>query len=67
MLKTIYTIFVYRCKKVRCKDDILILHHRAVTALSINPIMPHELAIGSSDSTVRTFDRRMLGTIATGI
>lgn len=55
-----------RCKKVRCKDDILILHHRAVTALSINPIMPHELAIGSSDSTVRTFDRRMLGTIATG-
>lgn len=55
-----------RCKKARCKEDILILHHRAVTALSINPMMSHELAIGSSDSTVRTFDRRMLGTTSTG-
>lgn len=56
----------FRCKKARCKEDVLISHHRAITALSINPIMPHELAIGSSDSTVRTFDRRMLGTAATG-
>lgn len=28
--------------------------------------MPHQIAIGCSDSTVRTFDRRMLGTQATG-
>lgn len=49
-----------RCKKLRCKEDILISHHRAVSALCINPLRTHELAIGSSDSTVRIFDRRML-------
>lgn len=35
--------------------------HNAVTALSVNPVAPYQLAIGCSDSTVRIFDRRMLG------
>ncbi|XP_015119390.1 DDB1- and CUL4-associated factor 6 [Diachasma alloeum] len=48
------------CNTPRCKDDILISCQRAVTALSVNPTMPHHLAIGCSDSTVRIYDRRML-------
>ncbi|KAF5278530.1 hypothetical protein FQR65_LT15656 [Abscondita terminalis] len=51
-----------KCKKVRCLDDIIIANSRAVTALVINPLMPHHLAIGSSDSAVRIFDRRFLAT-----
>ena len=33
---------------------------QAVTAMSINPMLPYHLAVGSSDSSVRIFDRRML-------
>ena len=39
---------------------------RAVTAMSVNATAPVQLAIGCSDSTVRLFDRRMLGTKNTG-
>uniref|UniRef100_A0A1Y1LGV7 Uncharacterized protein n=2 Tax=Photinus pyralis TaxID=7054 RepID=A0A1Y1LGV7_PHOPY len=53
-----------KCKKVRCCDDIIIVNSRAVTALVINPLAPHHLAIGSSDSAVRIFDRRFLATPA---
>lgn len=45
----------------------MITCQRAVTALSVNPVAPYQLAIGCSDSTVRMFDRRMLGTKASGI
>lgn len=55
-----------KCHKPRCKEDVLISCQRAVTALSVNPVMLHQIAIGCSDSTVRTFDRRMLSTHATG-
>ena len=48
-------------------QDIMITCQRAVTALSVNPVAPYQLAIGCSDSTVRMFDRRMLGTKASGI
>ena len=47
-------------------QDILISCQKAVTAISVNPTVPHEVAIGCSDSTVRIYDRRMLGTPATG-
>lgn len=33
---------------------------RAVTALTVNNVLPYQLAIGCSDSTVRLYDRRML-------
>ena len=33
---------------------------QAVTAMSFNPLLPYYLAVGSSDSAVRIFDRRML-------
>ncbi|XP_011644196.1 DDB1- and CUL4-associated factor 6-like [Pogonomyrmex barbatus] len=55
-----------KCSATRCKEDVLIPCQRAVTALSVNPVLPHQIAIGCSDSTVRTFDRRILGTPATG-
>ncbi|XP_071440357.1 DDB1- and CUL4-associated factor 6-like isoform X2 [Hetaerina americana] len=55
-----------RCSKPNCKEDVMISCKRAVTALSVNPVAPYQLAIGCSDSTVRMFDRRMLGTRASG-
>ncbi|XP_066594229.1 DDB1- and CUL4-associated factor 6-like isoform X2 [Prorops nasuta] len=55
-----------KCNATRCKEDVLICCQKAVTALSVNPVSPHQIAIGCSDSTVRTFDRRTLGTPATG-
>ncbi|XP_046393226.1 DDB1- and CUL4-associated factor 6-like isoform X2 [Ischnura elegans] len=55
-----------RCNKPNCKEDVMISCKRAVTALSVNPVAPYQLAIGCSDSTVRIFDRRMLGTRASG-
>uniref|UniRef100_A0A1A8K519 Ddb1 and cul4 associated factor 6 n=1 Tax=Nothobranchius kuhntae TaxID=321403 RepID=A0A1A8K519_NOTKU len=54
------------CTKVDCKDDILINCTRAATSISISPLVPYYLAVGCSDSSVRIYDRRMLGTRATG-
>ncbi|XP_075215504.1 DDB1- and CUL4-associated factor 6-like isoform X2 [Lycorma delicatula] len=54
------------CNKSDCQEDVLISCQRAVTALTINNMVPHQLAIGCSDSTVRLFDRRMLGTKSSG-
>ncbi|KAI5739568.1 hypothetical protein M8J77_020819 [Diaphorina citri] len=55
-----------KCHKMLCEDDILIQCQRAVTAISINEMAPYQMAIGTSDSTVRIFDRRMLGTVSAG-
>ena len=51
-----------RCSRPNCKADILIKagDAAAVTAMSLNPLMPFCLAVGSSDSCVRLFDRRMM-------
>ncbi|XP_039300996.1 DDB1- and CUL4-associated factor 6-like [Nilaparvata lugens] len=54
------------CYRMDCTEDVLISCQRAVTALTVNGTAPHELAIGSSDSTVRIFDRRNLGTKSSG-
>uniref|UniRef100_A0A8C9TZU7 Ddb1 and cul4 associated factor 6 n=1 Tax=Scleropages formosus TaxID=113540 RepID=A0A8C9TZU7_SCLFO len=54
------------CTKEDCKDDILINCRRAATSISICPLIPYYLAVGCSDSSVRIYDRRMLGTRATG-
>lgn len=48
------------CSKQRCKEDILVSCQRAVTALAVNPVALHQLAIGCADSTVRIYDRRFL-------
>ncbi|XP_076871390.1 DDB1- and CUL4-associated factor 6-like isoform X2 [Brachyhypopomus gauderio] len=54
------------CNKSRCKEDVLINCHRAVSSMAISPVEPYCLALGCSDSSVRIYDRRMLGTITTG-
>ncbi|XP_068822755.1 DDB1- and CUL4-associated factor 6 isoform X2 [Capricornis sumatraensis] len=54
------------CMKEDCKDDILINCRRAATSVAICPPIPYYLAVGCSDSSVRIYDRRMLGTRATG-
>ncbi|XP_036891165.1 DDB1- and CUL4-associated factor 6 isoform X2 [Sturnira hondurensis] len=54
------------CVKEDCKDDILINCRRAATSVAICPSAPYHLAVGCSDSSVRIYDRRMLGTRATG-
>ncbi|XP_053979426.1 DDB1- and CUL4-associated factor 6-like isoform X2 [Hylaeus volcanicus] len=55
-----------KCNALNCRKDVLISCKRAITALSVNLASPYQLAIGCSDSTVRIFDRRMLGTPADG-
>jgi len=54
------------CFKDNCKEDILIGCHKAVTSISVNPMFSYQLAVGCSDSNVRIFDRRLLGTRSTG-
>ncbi|KAL1769619.1 DDB1-and CUL4-associated factor 6 isoform X6 [Sigmodon hispidus] len=54
------------CTKEDCKDDILINCRRAATSVAICPPVPYYLSVGCSDSSVRIYDRRMLGTRATG-
>lgn len=54
------------CTKEDCKDDILINCRRAATSVAICPPIPYYLAVGCSDSSVRIYDRRVLGTRATG-
>ncbi|XP_033336799.1 DDB1- and CUL4-associated factor 6 [Megalopta genalis] len=56
-----------KCNTQKCKEDVLISCERAITTLSINLTMPHQVAIGCSDGTVRIYDRRTLGTPATGL
>ncbi|CAI9729365.1 DDB1CUL46-likeassociated and CUL4-associated factor 6-like [Octopus vulgaris] len=55
-----------KCHKDDCRDDVMLFCQRAVTSMAINPMVPYELGIALSDSTVLMFDRRMLGTRATG-
>lgn len=54
------------CSADDCSEDVLINCHRAITSIAVNPLTPYHLAVGCSDSAVRVFDRRMLGTRATG-
>jgi len=54
------------CFKDNCKEDILIGCHKAVTSISVNPMFSYQIAVGCSDSNVRIFDRRLLGTRSTG-
>ncbi|XP_073978943.1 DDB1- and CUL4-associated factor 6-like isoform X2 [Rhodnius prolixus] len=49
-----------KCTQMRCAEDVMISCQRAVTALTVNNVLPYQLAIGCSDSTVRLYDRRML-------
>ncbi|CAL8400621.1 unnamed protein product [Boreogadus saida] len=54
------------CNLNNCKQDVLIDCRRAVTSMAVSPSEPFFLAAGCSDGSVRIYDRRMLGTPATG-
>ncbi|XP_055524340.1 DDB1- and CUL4-associated factor 6-like [Wyeomyia smithii] len=49
-----------RCLRTCCKDNILILNPSGVTTMTLSPITMNYIAVGSSDSHVRIFDRRFL-------
>ena len=56
-------LFIESCSRREgsdCFEDVMIRCAQAVTAMSFNPMLPYHLAVGSSDSSVRIFDRRML-------
>lgn len=56
----IYIIdFIYFCYSFKWKD-VLIDCGKPVNAIAINSIRPHQLAIATSDSTVRIIDRRSM-------
>uniref|UniRef100_A0A6A7G5M4 DDB1-and CUL4-associated factor 6-like n=1 Tax=Hirondellea gigas TaxID=1518452 RepID=A0A6A7G5M4_9CRUS len=48
------------CFKDKCMQNVLLDFGRAVTALSVNPLKPHEIAVGTQDSLIRVYDRRRL-------
>ncbi|KAK3782716.1 hypothetical protein RRG08_037716 [Elysia crispata] len=50
------------CSKFSCEEDVLILLRNAVTSMAVDPVIPYQLAISSSDGVVRLYDRRMLKT-----
>ena len=41
-------------------QNILLEAGRAVTALVVNPLKPHEISVGTQDSIIRVYDRRKL-------
>lgn len=55
------------CQKTCCKDNILIFSPSAVTSMSLSPITNNYIAVGSSDSQIRIYDRRFLNLIDFGI
>lgn len=54
------------CSSSNCQEDVLLNCSYAVTALAVNNLAPYYLGVGCADSTVRLYDRRMLGTAALG-
>ncbi|XP_064121511.1 LOW QUALITY PROTEIN: DDB1- and CUL4-associated factor 6-like [Macrobrachium nipponense] len=54
-----------QCTIRNCQEDVLLNMGRAVTAVAVNPITPYHLAVATQDSTIRIYDRRILGTKAT--
>ena len=55
-----------RCQKTNCKDNILIMNPTAVTAMCLSPVASNQIAVGSSDSQIRIYDRRFLSCIDFG-
>ncbi|KAK7086911.1 DDB1- and CUL4-associated factor 6 [Halocaridina rubra] len=53
-----------QCSARNCQEDVLLNMGRPVTAVAVNPITSYHLAVATQDSTVRIYDRRILGTKA---
>jgi hypothetical protein len=41
---------------------VLIQCQRGISSVSLNPVLPAQLAVGCADASVRIYDRRMLST-----
>ncbi|GAB6029328.1 hypothetical protein CHUAL_005095 [Chamberlinius hualienensis] len=54
------------CALENCKEDVLIDCRRSVTAMAVNPVQTYQLAVACGDGYIRIYDRRVLGTPATG-
>lgn len=54
---------ISRCHKTCCKDNILVLSPSAVTSMCLSPISHNYIAVGSSDSIIRIYDRRYLSLV----
>lgn len=54
---------ISRCHKTCCKDNILILSPSAVTSMCLSPVSNNYIAVGSSDSIIRIYDRRYLALV----
>ncbi|XP_057374937.1 DDB1- and CUL4-associated factor 6-like isoform X2 [Daphnia carinata] len=50
------------CTTTRCKENILFICQSPLSSAAINPVLPHEFVIGTSDSQVYVMDRRKLST-----
>lgn len=52
--------FYLRVKRTTdiCFQNVIISFQKAVTALACNVLRPYQIAIGTSDSAVRLYDRR---------
>lgn len=58
-----WIILFSSCHKTCCKDNILILSPSAITAMCLSPVSSNYIAVGSSDSHIRIYDRRYLSLI----
>ncbi|GFS13263.1 DDB1- and CUL4-associated factor 6-like [Elysia marginata] len=47
------------CSKFSCEEDVMILLQNPVTSMAVDPIIPYQLAVSTSDGAVRLYDRRM--------
>ena len=52
----------FSVRVISALQDVLILLRNAVTSMAVDPVIPYQLAISSSDGVVRLYDRRMLKT-----
>jgi len=50
------------CTDNTCQKEVIIEGERGIGSICLNPLFSWELAVGSSDSCVRIYDRRMLST-----
>jgi hypothetical protein len=62
-------LFFYFSVFISCDlilQDVLIQCQRGISSISLNPVLPAQLAVGCADASVRIYDRRMLSTRLTG-
>ncbi|XP_055710382.1 DDB1- and CUL4-associated factor 6-like [Phlebotomus papatasi] len=54
---------ISNCHKMCCKENIVIMSPSSITAMCMSPVAQNYVAVGSSDSHIRIYDRRFLSYI----